>query len=183
MNFSTNYESLSSGSNLLPEGKYECIVKSAALAATKNGIPYLNIVFVIRNDVKQKYQNRYIFHSIWQKEEPTAEDNAVDGFSFKQLMVLAKATELPSGKNYDSIESLLKDFVGKVCLVEIEHQTYNDTTSERVKFCNPTKFTEIKHVFKETSTVQNKKDAFATPASASYVETSNEELSDDGCPF
>ncbi len=183
MNFSTNYESLSSGNELLPEDKYECIVKNATLATTKKGIPYLNIVFVIRNDVEQKYQNRYIFFPIWQKKEPTAEDKSVDGFSFKQLMGLAKATGLPSGKNYDSIESLLKDFIGKVCLVEIEHQTYNNDTSERVKFCNPTKFPENKHVLKETTTAQAKKDAFATPASASYIETSDEDLSEDGCPF
>ena len=47
MNFSTNYDDL--GSSLLPEGKYECIVKDAFPSETKKGTPYLDIRLVIRN--------------------------------------------------------------------------------------------------------------------------------------
>ena len=65
MNFTTNYENVGTGSGLLPEGLYECVIKSAAIDTTKNGTEYFDVRFVIRNDIQdQKYANKYIFHSI-----------------------------------------------------------------------------------------------------------------------
>lgn len=169
MNFSTNYDDL--GSSLLPEGKYECIVKDAFPSETKKGTPYLDIRLVIRNDVEQKYQNKYIFHSIWKKKEPSEQDKQVDCYSFKQLMSLANAAGLPSGKSYASVEELCKDFVGKCVNVETEHDEYDGKTNVRVKYCNKTEYPECKHVFKEASAAADsntyqkpKQDAFAQPA-------------------
>lgn len=191
MGFSTNYENI--GGELLPAGKYECIVKDAVPASTKNGTPYLDIRFVIRNDVDQKYQNKYIFHSIWKKKEPSAQDKQVDNYSFTQLMNLANAVKLPSGKDYASVEELCKDFVGKCCNVEIEHNEYNGQTRERVKFCNQTSFPECKHVFKTAGSSQQanntykqpNRDAFAQPATAQQpVDLSDfEEIGADEIPF
>ena len=196
MNFSTNYDNIGSGNELLPVGKYECIVKDAVPDTTKNGTPYLDIRLVIRNDVEQKYQNKYIFHSIWKKKEPSEQDKQVDGYSFKQLMSLANAVKLPSGKNYASVEELCKDFVGKCCNVEIEHDEYNGKTRERVKYCNQTSFPECKHVFKTTGSSQQansstykqpKQDAFAQPATAQQpaikLDDFEEVISDDDLPF
>lgn len=169
MNFSTNYDDL--GSSLLPEGKYECIVKDAFPSETRHGTPYLDIRLVIRNDVEQKYQNKYIFHSIWKKKEPSEQDKQVDGYSFKQLMSLANAAGLPSGKSYASVEELCKDFVGKCVNAETEHDEYDGKTNVRVKYCNKTEYPECKHVFKEASAAADsntyqkpKQDAFAQPA-------------------
>ena len=80
MAITTNYDNIGSGSELLPVGKYECIVKDAVPAVTKNGTPYLDIRFVIRNDVPQKYQNKYIFHSIWKKK--TSLNSPESSFSY-----------------------------------------------------------------------------------------------------
>lgn len=191
MAFSTNYEN--SGSELLPVGKYECIVVDAAPTVAKSGTPYLDIRFVIRNDVSQKYQNKYIFHSIWKRKEPTEQDKQVDYYSFKQLMNLANAVKLPSGKNYASVEELCRDFVGKCCNVEIEHNEYNGQTRERVKFCNQTSFPECKHVFRTAGSSQQanntykqpKQDAFTQPATAQQpVDLSDfEEINTDDIPF
>ncbi len=193
MNFTTNYENIGSGNELLPVGKYECIVRDAVPAATKNGTPYLDIRFVIRNDVSQKYQNKYIFHSIWKRKEPSEQDRQVDNYSFKQLMSLANAVKLPSGKNYASVEELCRDFVGKCCNVEIEHKESNGQTRERVKFCNQTSFPECKHVFKTAGSSQQandtykqpNRDAFAQPATAQQpVDLSDfEEINTDDIPF
>lgn len=195
MNFSTNYDDIGSGNELLPEGKYECIVKDAFLSVTKKGTPYIDIRFVIRNDVNQKYQNRYIFHSIWKKKEPSEQDKQVDNYSFKQLMSLANAVRLPSGKNYASIDDLCKDFVGKCANVELEHQEDNDgKTRERVKYCNQTTYTECKHVFKTAAPVDNntfqktKQDAFAQPSTAQQPKIDNledfeEVIGDNDLPF
>lgn len=193
MNFTTNYENIGSGNELLPVGKYECIVRDAVPAATKNGTPYLDIRFVIRNDVSQKYQNKYIFHSIWKKKEPSEQDKQTDDYSFKQLMNLANAVKLPSGKNYAPVAELCKDFAGKCCNVEIEHSDNGGQTRERVKFCNQTAYPECKHVFKTAGTQQvnsnthsqQNRDAFTQPATAQQpVDLSDfEEINTDDIPF
>lgn len=169
MNFSTNYENI--GNELLPEGKYECVIKDAFPSETRKGTPYLDIRLVIRNDVEQKYKNKYIFHSIWKKKEPSEQDKQVDGYSFKQLMSLANAAGLPSGKNYASVEELCKDFVGSCVNVETEHDEWDGKINVRVKYCNKTEYPECKHVFKEaaapadSNTYQKpKQDAFAQPS-------------------
>lgn len=194
MGFSTNYENIGEG-GLLPEGRYEVIIKSAAPNATRNGIAYLDIRMVIRNDIEgQRYKNKFVFHSIWKKKEPTPQDKQVDGYSFAQLMGLAKAAKLPAGKDYNTVEDLCKDFVNKCVIAEIEHQA--DTSGklrERVKFCYPTEHPECKHVFKEAAapvkadTYQApKNDAFAQPATASAVgnlEDFEEIISDSDLPF
>ena len=191
MGFSKNYENI--GGGLLPAGKYECIVKDAVPAVTKSGTPYLDIRFVIRNDVSQKYQNKYIFHSIWKRKEPTDQDKQTDNYNFSQLMSLANAVKLPSGKNYASVEELCRDFVGKCCNVEIEHKESNGQTRERVKFCSQTSFPECKHIFKTAGSSQQandtykqpNRDAFAQPATAQQpVDLSDfEEINTDDIPF
>ena len=191
--FSTNYDEIGNGSELLPEGRYEVIIKTAQLNATKNETPYIDVRMVIRNDVEQKYQNKYIFHSIWKKREPSPQDLNVDGYSFKQLMSLAKAAKLPSGKNYGSIEELCADFVGKCVIAEIEHKEDNSgKMRERVKFCYESAFPNCKHVFKEAAapvskdTYQKpKQDAFAQPTTAQGADFSDYEevASDNKIPF
>ena len=126
MGFSTNYENIGSGNELLPVGNYEVIVKSAAPNTTKNGAPFLDIRMVIRNDIAgQHYQNKYIFHSIYKNRNPSPLDMQVDEYSFKKLMGLAKAAKLPAGKDYATVEDLCKDFINKCINVEIEHQEDN----------------------------------------------------------
>lgn len=194
MGFSTNYENIGSGNELLPIGNYEVIIKSAALNATKNGAPYLDIRMVIRNDVEQRYQNKYIFHSIWRKKNPSPQDIQVDGYNFDLLMKLAKAAKLPAGKDYATVEELCRDFINKCVNVEIDHQTDNTgKLRERVKHCNETKYPECRHAFKEaakpvtSSTYQApKQDAFAQPATASPVgslDDFEEIIGDSDLPF
>lgn len=194
MGFSTNYENIGSGNELLPVGNYEVIVKSAAPNVTKNGVPYLDIRMVIRNDIAgQRYQNKYIFHSIRRKKEPSPLDMQVDGYSFKLLMGLAKAAKLPAGKDYATVEDLCRDFVNKCVNVEIEHQADSSgKLRERVKFCYPTDHPDCRHVFKEAAVKSDtyqapKKDVFAQPATAAAavgnLEDFEEIISDSDLPF
>lgn len=155
MNFTTNYDNVGTGSDLIPEGEYECVVKTAALNRTSQGKPYFDVRLVIRNDVSQKFANRYIFHSIWKKKEPSDADMQVEGFSFAQIMALAKAAQLPAGKSYAGIDEMGKDLIGKPVRVTIEHSNYNDKTNERVKYVNETKYPDCKHVFKESAPAAN----------------------------
>ena len=196
MNFTTNYDDVGTGSELLPEGLYECVVKSASLNATQNGTPYFDVRFVIRNDISQKYQNKYIFHSIWKRKTPSEADMQLDGYSFKQIMALAKAAKIPAGKNYANLDEMGKDIEGKPVLVEVYHDTYNGTTNVRVKYVNESKCPDCKHVFKESAPAANNQtyaqkpqQSFASaavpaaPTMNSDLSDFEEIVSDDDIPF
>lgn len=189
MNFSTNYDNLN---DLIPKGSYECIVKSAAPSATKKGKAYLDVRLVIRNDVDQKYKDRYIFHKIWEKNDPNEADRQVDNYDFSSLMKLAQAVGLPSGKNYASIDAICNDFVGKCVKVEIYHDEYNGNVSEKVRNFKITDFPDCKHAFKASAApaantaAAPKRDAFAQPPSAQQpaIDLSDfEEIADGDLPF
>lgn len=182
MNFTTNYDDVGTGSELLPEGFYECVVKSASLNATQNGTPYFDVRFVVRNDVSQKYQNKYIFHSIWKRKTPSEADMQLDGYSFKQIMALAKAAKIPAGKNYANLDEMGKDIEGKPVLVEVYHDTYNGNTNARVKYVNESKYPDCKHVFKEVPAnnqtyAQRPQQSFASTA-VPAAPTINNDLND-----
>ena len=182
MNFTTNYDDVGTGNELLPEGLYECVVKSAALNANQNGTPYFDVRFVIRNDVSQKYQNRYIFHSIWKKKTPSEADMQLDGYSFLQIMALAKAAKIPAGKNYANLDEMGKDIEGKPVLVEVYHDPYNGNTRVKVKYVNESKYPDCKHVFKEAPAnnqtyAQKPQQGFAS-AAVPAAPTMNSDLSD-----
>ena len=152
MGFSTDYTEVSSF-DLIPKGEHEVIIKAIEERTTQNGATGLNLTLVIRNDVEQKYQNRFIFHTLWKRRKPTSQDMQVQGYSFKQIMSLAKAAALPSGKSYETVADLCADLVGHVMRVTIDHDTYNGNTRENVKFMNESRFPECKHVFKEKAAV------------------------------
>ena len=77
----------------------------------------------------------------------------VQGYSFKQIMSLAKAADLPSGKSYETVADLCADLINHVMRVTIDHDTYNGNTRENVKFMNQSRFSECKHVYKEKPAV------------------------------
>ena len=132
MAFSTNYEDLNS--DLIPEGKYEVIITRIEERTTPNGATGLNFTFVIRNDVEQKCRNRCIFYTMWKRKEPTQADMSVQGYSFKQVMQLAKAVRLPSGKNYETVYKLCDELGGKIMCVTVGHREYNGKKYEEVRF-------------------------------------------------
>ena len=82
MGFSTNYDDVQEF-DLIPAGQYEVIIKNIEERTTPNGATGLNLSLVIRNDVDQKYQDRYLFHTLWKRKNPTDTDNQVQGYSFK----------------------------------------------------------------------------------------------------
>lgn len=189
MGFSTDYTEVSSF-DLIPKGEYEVIIKSIEERTTQNGATGLNLTLVIRNDVEQKFQNRFIFHTLWKRKEPTQADMQVQGYSFKQIMSLAKAADLPSGKSYETVNDLCKDLVSHVIRVTLDHEKYNGEDRERVKFMNQTRFPECKHVYKEKPAVsgdtvaQRPQEQFAAqPAGLGNLDDFEEILGDGEVPF
>lgn len=154
MGFSTNYEGMSDNYGLIPEGEYEVIIRNIEERTTKNGATGINLSLVIRNDVEQKYKDRYLFHTLWKRKEPTEADMQVQGYSFKQIMILAKAAKLPSGKAYENVRQLCEDLLKRPLRVTVEHETndYNGKTRENIRYINESKFRECRHIFKEKKT-------------------------------
>ena len=147
MGFSTNYEDVQDW-DLIPKGEYEVIITKIEERTTPNGATGLNFTLVIRNDVEQKCQNRLIFHTLWKRREPTQADMQVQGYSFKQVMQLAKVIRLPSGRNYETIYSLLDELLWKIMRVTVGHREYNGRTYEEVKYMNESQFIQCRHTFK-----------------------------------
>lgn len=168
MSFTNDFSKAQQG-GLKPEGDYEVLIVKAEEKTTKGGKVYLSLNLVIRNDVKQGYQNGYLFHTLWKRKEPTEADKQVNGYSFSQVMALGKAAGLPNGKNYESLADFLQELVKKPVLVHLVHDTYNDTERESIAWVNPTKFPEVKHVMKTKPDVNP--DGYAEKPQTEYANT------------
>lgn len=150
MAFETNYSSNNTELTILPPGKYECIIHKA-FTNSKGSLLFFQVVLIVRNDVPQQYQNRRIYHAIWQKkpENQTEDDKKVDGFSYKQLMNLCQSAGLPNGKKYDDIDAMGADLIGKTVVADIVHDEWNGKINEKVKWMYESKFPDCKHLMKE----------------------------------
>lgn len=141
-NFGVNYDEAFEGSGLMAEGTYEVLVVKAAEDVTKNGTEHINMHLVVRNDIDQKYKNKYVFHSMFKGKQTGQYHSGI-------LNTIAKALQIQNGKKFDSLDALLKDFVGKTAKITIKHEEYNGNTNERVKAWEPSKFTTCNHQFKD----------------------------------
>ena len=182
MGFSTNYEDVQDF-DLIPKGEYEVIITKIEERTTQNGATGLNFALTIRNDVEQKCKNRCIFHTLWKRREPTQADMQVQGYSFKQVMQLAKAVRLPSGKSYETVYSLCDELSGKIMRVTVGHREYNGKIYEEVQYMKESQFPECRHTLKTAVTgdtiAQKAPETFANSGTDDYEEI----LSDGDLPF
>lgn len=166
MGFSTNYENVDDF-NILPEGDYEVIIRNIEERTTKKGATGLNLSLVVRNDVEQKFKDRYIFYTIWKRKEPTDADKQVQGYGYNQIMKLARSAKLPNGKAYESVMDMCRDLMRRTLKVTLEHREWNGKQQENVKCVNASEYPECKHVFKERK--QIKSDTVAAPPKESFA--------------
>ncbi len=139
-NFQVNHdEAVDFG--LIEEGEYEVIVAKAFEDAAKSGTMFINLHLVVRNDIDQKYKNKYIFANIWQSKD-------TGQYHPGMLNTVAKALRIENGKTYHSLEELLNDFKGRTARVTVKHEEYNGRTYERVKAWEPSRFSTCNHQFK-----------------------------------
>jgi hypothetical protein len=122
----TDYEA---ASNLVEPGEYECRIVEALVDATPRGSLFFSVRLVIRDDVAQKHQKRLLFYRIYRRREPDADDMKTDGFSFRQIMNLCRAAQLPNGKSYESLDELGNDLAGACVKVKVAHE-FNDYRGE-----------------------------------------------------
>lgn len=177
MAFKTNWQEATTGGEIKPEGDYECIITGIDERTTKNGKTKLGVTLTIRNDVEgQKYGNACLFYDIWKAKEPTEADMSVNGYRFGQIMSIGKAASLPDDKDYPDMNAFIADLRNKCVLAHMEHEEWEGKKQERVRWLNPTKHPDCKHVFKAKAT-QATGAQFAAPAASPVV------TPDDDYPF
>lgn len=131
------------------DGEYEVIVKSASEDATPGGAEFINIDFVIRNDIRQEFQNFHIFHRIWKKK-------ADNKYPIGMVMALAKNLSMQDGKEYDSLQAFLDDFSGHVCKVRVANEKSTGNNGKEYENLNIKQFKET--VFQNTQHKWKKND-------------------------
>lgn len=153
----------------IPDGDYEIILNKIAEDASPSGSEYINFDLIIRNDIQQERQNAHLFHRIWKSKSENR-------YNKNMVMQAAKAFGLPDGKQYESFDDFLGDFVVKPARVTVKNETseYNGKTYENtnVKFFNKTNFPDINHVFKSKNTTD-----------PSQVNPNSPTISDENLPF
>lgn len=188
MGFSTNYENVNDY-GLVPAGMYEVVIRNIEERTTKKGSTGLNLSLVIRNDVDQKQKNRFLFHTLWKRKEPTQADMQVQGYGFNQLMQLAKAAKLPSGKAYETVEELCKDLLHRPLLVKVKHDEWNGNTREEIERIEESRFPQCNHVFKTSPAIdpempsQKPEPGFAAAPPLGDLSDFEEVISDGDLPW
>lgn len=153
MGFKANQSEAVQGSELKPEGDYECIIVNCEERTTRNNATGLNFSLVIRNDIaEQKYKNAYLFYTLWKRRQPSEADMQVNGYSFGQVMAMGKGAGLPDGKDYENLEEFCNDLMNKPIRVTVKHSTYNGNPKEEISYVNVTKYPAVNHIFKPKST-------------------------------
>lgn len=182
MNFAVNYDA---AQNLVAPGTYECRIAEAFTNATSSGTLYFSVRMEIRDDVEQPHRGRIIFHKIWRKREPTAEDMTVDGFSFKQLMALCRAAQLPNGKSYASLDELGNDLAGRDVKVTVEHafNDYRGETEVKVKWINKSDLAQPVTQTQQPIPARNKKGSVSDLTLEESAGGDFTPIEDDDLPF
>lgn len=146
------------------DGDYEVVVFNAHEDATKGGAEFINFDFIIRNDIQQSFKNSHLFHRVWKSKE-------TNKYNKGMVMSLAKAFQLPDGKEYRTFDDFLNDFamrVGKI-RVKNEKSEYNGKEYENtnIKKFGSSEFPNLQHQFK----------------SKTESPTSTIDIQDDDLPF
>lgn len=141
--FSLDFNDVFEGTGRVEDGNYEVFVNNVKEDATQGGAEYVEFDLIIRNDISdQKFANSHLFHKVWKTK-------ATGKYNMKTFNTMGKAFQLQNGKQYNSFQDLLNDFVNKVALVNVknEESEYNgkNYTNTNVKYFNKSKYPNLAH--------------------------------------
>jgi hypothetical protein len=103
---------------LLKDGEYEVRLEKIEQKTTQNGKENLSLMFRVRDDVEQEFQNRVLFESIW-KEKDT------DFYNRKRLNQLIGTQHFEDGTSFESIGDIINELNGSSLIVVITTK-FND---------------------------------------------------------
>ena len=168
--FSLDFNDTFEGTGRVEDGNYEVFVNNVKEDATQGGAEYVEFDLIIRNDIAdQKFANSHLFHKVWKTK-------ATGKYNMKTFNTMGKAFQLQNGKQYNSFQDLLNDFVNKVALVNVknEESEYNgkNYTNTNVKYFNQSKYPNLAHQ-KKTKDQMN----------IGEMAASGIQINDDNLPF
>lgn len=144
MGFKLNFdEAFEQKDTKIEDGTYEVVIEKAREEATPTGAEFLDFWLRIRSDVKQAAQNQIIFHKVWKGKQTGV-------YHTGMINTLAKSAALENGKEYNSLQDLLNDFLNKPlkATVKNEKSTYNGKEYDNlnVKFTEVTEYPNVQRV-------------------------------------
>ena len=173
MGFNIDYKKTQSGGTI-PAGTYEAVVKSAFEDVAKTGTVGISMPMIIRNDVEQPYRNAHVWHKLWKKKEPNADDLACGGYIATQINALSKAVGFENDKHFESLEEWMNSLTGLPLRITIIHDgEFNGKPNVRVDRVDVSKALPCKHVFPTV----------AASAPEGFVNILPGELDDEDLPF
>ncbi len=125
--------------DIRPEGEYECIIENAQQSVTRSGTHCIEVCMKVRSDVENPRGGK-IFYNIWKAKNPSKADTACEGYLSSWVQKLSKASGLPNGKNYESIDEWCKDLAGHPVKAKVIHDEYKGKVNAKVDAVSETKF-------------------------------------------
>jgi len=141
------YEKQENTNELIKEGDYEVVLERFEKKTLPSGKEKLSLMFRIRTDIDQEYQNRVIFDDIWtEKENPQF-------FNRKRVnQLLGTQKDLEDGTEFETIDNIIEYMTGSFLGVHIviELDEYRGEDVNRVAYYRsskvlPQKIGEIVH--------------------------------------
>lgn len=170
MAFKIDFSQADSNGNVA-DGTYEAVFYMMNEDTNPNtGNPFIRVDLIIRNDVDQKYQNAHLFDQMYKAK-------ATGKYSMRRLAWMASAAGLDEGREYNSLDELCSDFIGRPVRVTVKNsdENYNGKTYHHVNLTSwqKTKFPNMQHQWKKKP---NQVDPFKG-------NSNGVEVSDDDIPF
>lgn len=123
--FKLDTENVSSGFELVAEGKYEAVIVNAEPKQTQAGKPMLNVDFEIRSDVNQPHQGSKVLYNNFTFEHEVA---------VKIVNSLLKACGFPHGQSFNSPEEMAQALFNKHLEITVKHEAdRNDPAKKYAK--------------------------------------------------
>lgn len=116
---------------LKPEGKYTVKIENIETTKTPKGKKGLQFKLRV---VSKPYTNALIWHTVYKATNLTSPD-VFQEYNMNNIFPIATAAKLPE-KDYNNLQELLDDLIGKTVIVELVHEAYEGKEYEKVEYFN-----------------------------------------------
>ena len=123
---------------LIEEGDYEVVVERAEERTASSGKDYITLMFKVRDDVEQKFQNRTIFYSIFKdKDNP----NQYNEKKINRLLDCLPEDEIQDGQAFEEVQDFLNLVKGMYLIahIKIGFSEYKNADENYIAYIKTTK--------------------------------------------
>ena len=113
--FKFDSENVTTGFELVSEGRYEAVIVNAEAGKTMAGKDKLTVDFEIRSDVNQPHQGAKVLYNMFTFEHEV---------SIRIVNSLLKACGFPHNATFNSPEDMANQLINKYCKITVKHEEY-----------------------------------------------------------